>query len=215
MKIKVNLNIFLFAILFFFTNQLEIYSLVMIFALIHELAHLLCGILLGLEATTLNVMPLGFSIEFETVIEDYNKKILKSNITSLKKIIIALAGPIINLIIIILGLIFKVENSIIYANMLLLIFNILPIYPLDGGRIMENVLKIFVGNKKAYKYTNLITNIFTIILTMISSILILAFKNIAIFLIVIIIWLMTIRENKRYNIYNKIYKTIDKNYNYL
>ena len=62
MSIKINLNVFLFLILFLLTNQLEIYALVMLFALIHELGHLLSGIILGFEADSLKVMPLGFSI---------------------------------------------------------------------------------------------------------------------------------------------------------
>ena len=100
MTIKLNLNIFLFFLLFLLTNQLEIYALVMIFALIHELAHLVSGILMGLRPETLKIMPLGFSIEYKTNVEDYNKKVLKSNMLSLKKIIIACAGPLINLIVI-------------------------------------------------------------------------------------------------------------------
>ena len=78
MKIKINLNIFLFSILFLITNQIEIYALIMIFALIHELGHLLFGVILGFKADTLKIMPLGFCIEFETKVEAYNKKIMKS-----------------------------------------------------------------------------------------------------------------------------------------
>ena len=76
-EIKLNLNIFLFLILFCITNQIEIYALVMLFALIHELAHLICGVVLGFKPDTLKIMPFGFSIEFETNLQDYNKKILK------------------------------------------------------------------------------------------------------------------------------------------
>lgn len=215
MKIKINLNIFLFLILFFLTNQLEVYTLVMAFALIHELSHLVCGMILGFKADTLKVMPLGFSIEFETVVEDYNKKVVKSNMITVKKIIVALAGPLINLLIVIFGIMFNIDSNIIYSNLLILIFNLIPIYPLDGGRILKNVFKIFLGNRKANRYTNLVTNIFTIILTMLASILILIYKNIAILAILIVVWGMTIKENNKYNTYNKIYKTIDKNYNYL
>lgn len=215
MKIKINLNIFLFLILFFLTNQLEVYTLVMAFALIHELSHLVCGIILGFKANTLKVMPLGFSIEFETVVEDYNKKVVKSNMITVKKIIVALSGPLINLLIVIFGIIFNIDSNIIYSNLLILIFNLIPIYPLDGGRILKNVFKIFFGNRKANRYINLVTNIFTIILTMLASILILIYKNIAILAILIVVWGMTIKENNKYNTYNKIYKTIDKNYNYL
>ena len=201
--------------LFFLTGQLEIYAFVMVFALIHELSHLLCGVLLGFKANALRVMPFGFCIEFNSVIEDYNNKILKSNMTSLKKIIVAWAGPLFNLLIVVLGILCNMEMNIIYSNFLIFIFNLLPIYPLDGGRILKNLLKIFIGNRKANTYTNAVANITAIVLTMVSSILIMVYRNIAILVIVIVIWCITIKENAKYNTYNKICKTIDKSYNYL
>lgn len=215
MNIKLNLNIFLFLILFLITNQLEVYALVMIFALIHELAHMVCGVILGFKPDTLRIMPFGFSIQFKPIIDDYNKKVLKSNVISVKKIIVSLAGPLINLFIVIIGLIFNLNNEIIYANSLIFIFNLIPIYPLDGGKILKNILKIFCGNRKANTYTNTIANVVIVGLTMISSILIMIYKNIAILVILIVLWAMIIKENKKYNTYNKIYKTIDKSYNYL
>lgn len=215
MNIKLNLNIFLFLLLFFITNQIEIYALVMIFALIHELAHLICGVSLGFKPDTLRIMPLGFSIEFETNVRDYNIKVRKSNALAVKKILIASAGPLINLLIVILGIAISIDNNIIYANLLILIFNLLPIYPLDGGRILINILKIFYGNRKANKYANIVRNTCIILLTIFCSILILYINNIAIIAILGLLWVITIRENVKYNTYNKIYETIDKNYNYL
>ena len=213
MKIKLNLYIFLFLVLFLITNQIEVYALVMIFALIHEIAHLICGIILGFKPDTLRIMPLGFSIEFDTNIEDYNQKILKSNIIAVKKIIIALAGPLINLLIVILGVILNINSNIIYANFLLFIFNLIPIYPLDGGRIVKNVLKIFYGNRKANQYINVITNTTFIILTMLSSVLIYIYKSISILAIILVLWGLIIKENRKHFTYNKIYKTIDKTFN--
>lgn len=214
MNIKLNLNIFLFIVLFFITNQIEIYALIMIFALVHELAHLICGVLLGFKADIFRIMPFGFSIEFKTNIMDYNKKIIKSNILSIKKIIIALAGPLINFLIVIIGIICKLDSNIIYANLLIFLFNLIPIYPLDGGRILKNMLKVLVGNKKASNYINTVSNIIIIILTMLSSIFILQYKNIAIFALIAFLWMLILKENKRYNTYKKIHKTIDKTYNY-
>lgn len=215
MTIKLNLNIFLFLLLFIVTNQLEIYALVMIFALIHELAHLVTGMLMGLKPETLRIMPLGFCIEFKPNIEDYNKKILKSNILSVKKIIIAFAGPFVNLIIFLFGILYQIDSNIIYANLLIFLFNMLPIYPLDGGRILKNIFKMFFSNRKANDYTNIISNISVIILTIVSSILILIYKNIAILVIIVTLWGILTKENRRYFTYNKIYKTIDKSSNYI
>lgn len=213
MKVKLNLYIFLVLLLFIITNQLEIYLLVMTFAFIHELAHLICGIILGYKPNILRIMPIGFSVEFDTNIEDYNIKILKSNIIAVKKIIIALAGPFINFLIFILGNVFELNSNIIYSNFLIFIFNLIPICPLDGGRVLQNILKIFVGNRKANNYMNLITNWTFIILTMISSVLILVLKNVSILVIIIALWMLIIKENRKYYTYNKIYKIIDKTYN--
>lgn len=215
MNIKFNLNIFLFLILFLITNQLEIYALIMIFALIHELAHMICGVVLGLKPDTLRIMPFGFSIEFKPNLKDYNKKIAKSNLLSLKKILIALAGPLVNLIIVILGIIFNIDNNIVFSNLLILLFNLIPIYPLDGGRVLKNLFKILLGNKKANRYINTVSNVFLILLTIFSSVFILFFKNVAIFMLIIMLWIIVVKENKRYSTYIKIYKAIDKNYNYL
>ena len=165
MSIKINLNIFLLLILFLLTSQLEIYALVMLFALIHELGHLMCGVLLGFEAESLRIMPLGFVVEFKTNINDYNKKILKSNTLILKKLLINIAGPMTNLMIILIGKLINVSESIIYSNLIILIINLIPIYPLDGGRIIKNLMKLLVGNKKAKDYMNKISNIFVIAIT--------------------------------------------------
>lgn len=215
MTIKLNLYIFLFIVLFFITSQLEIYALVMIFALIHELGHLICGVILGFEPDILRIMPFGFCIEFKTNVQDYNKKILKSNLLSVKKVIIALAGPMVNILIMIMGIICHWDNNIIYANLLIALFNLLPIYPLDGGRILKNIFKLFLGNRKANTYMNLVSNLFLIVITMLASIAILIYKNIAIFAIIVFLWSLIFKENKRYSTYNKIYKTIDNNKDYL
>ena len=187
----------------------------MLFALIHELGHLLCGVILDFEVENFEIMPLGFSVEFKPNVKDYNKKIMKSNILTVKKLCINLAGPMANFIIIIVSYLFKLQDIIIFSNLIILIINMIPIYPLDGGRVLKNVLKLLFGNQKALKCTNTISNVAVIMLTIISSIGIYYYKNIAILFAIIFVWLLILKENKKFNTYNKIYKAIDKEKNYI
>ena len=43
MRFRIDLKIFLFIILFYFTNQLELYALIMIFDILHELGHFIAA----------------------------------------------------------------------------------------------------------------------------------------------------------------------------
>ena len=210
MQIKIDLKIFLFLLIFVITRQIKIYAILMLFALIHELGHLVTGLILGLKIEEISVIPVGFSIKFKTENKDYNKKIKKANLLSLKKMVIAMAGPITNLIIIgIVVIYYKLTQMttilklpidlVIYSNILIFIFNLLPIYPLDGGRILKELVHIFAGLYKSYTITNNIANIVIIILTVISSISILIYKNIAILIIIAYLWGLVIIENIKFN----------------
>lgn len=215
MTIKVNLKIFLFVILFYITRQIELYAILMIFALIHEIGHLVSGILLGFKPKALKIMPLGVTVEFSVITKDYNKKIKNANLLVIKKMIIVLAGPLTNLVMIfIMGFFKKYINidtysKIIYANILIAVFNLLPVYPLDGGRFVKLLIHIIKGNKTSIKCTNAISNIFMIILTVAASIGIYYYKNLAIIFIIVYLWGITMIENKKYKIKNRIYKMIE------
>ena len=212
MRFRIDLKIFIFLIIFYFTKQIEIYAMIMFFALIHELGHLIAGLLMGMKPEKIELMPFGVSISFKIKVEEYNKKIKKGNKLEVKKILVAVAGPLTNFIIIVITTninldIFK-SLMIIYTNFLIMIFNLLPIYPLDGGRILKGILHINFGLRTSEIYTNIISKIMVTIITVASSILILYVHNIAILLIDTYLWYLVIKEDIKYkrrkDIYNKI-----------
>ena len=240
MSIKIDLKIFLFLFLFLLTSQIEIYVTLMIFAIIHELGHLLMGVILGFRPEEIKLTPVGLQMKFKMndlenidniSIEHQVSNSESSNVPSklkingvntlcIKKAIIALAGPITNLLIAVIVIIIGSFNAniintylyqiIIYSNFLIAIFNLIPIYPMDGGRIINETIKLFYGNKVAYKLTYIISKTVLILLTAISSIVILYIHNISIVIILAYLWYLEILEIRRYNRRKNISKLIEQ-----
>ena len=219
MQIKINLKVFLFLAIFIITRQIKIYALLMCLALVHEMGHVIAGIILGFRPEAISIIPTGFSVKFKNDCKNYNSKIKNGNVFAIKKAIIAFAGPIVNLIIMaIVVLYYKVtENSeiinipielILYSNLLIFIFNMLPIYPLDGGRILKEIIHINYGLYTSYIITNKISNIVVIILTVFASFAILEYKNVAILIIIAYLWVLAINENRKYNLKLKIWEKL-------
>lgn len=203
MQIELNAQIFLFTLAFILTKQIYLYLIFILFTLAHELTHMLVGILLGFKPQKFCIMPFGFKIIFKEYGKDRELKI--------KRLIVELSGPAFNLMAMSLGIIFKLNSSIIYSNLIIAIFNLIPIYPLDGGKILATTLSLKLAQEKILKIINQTSNVTIIILTIISSIAILYIHNIAIIVAITFLWILVIRENKKYRIFKKIYEEAEKN----
>lgn len=200
MEFKIDIKIFLVLFLFLIFKQLEMYILFMIFVIIHEFFHLLTGIILGYKIKSLKIEILGISLGFHENINEYN---------NIKKIIILMMGPISNIIIALIFDFFKLPK-IVYVNLVIAIFNLIPVYPLDGGQILNRILRIIYGNIEAYKITSWINTIIMSIITAIASIAILYLKNMSIVIIVLFLWCLVIKENKKFKEINKYFKYVHK-----
>ena len=175
------------------------------------------GLLIGMKPEKIELMPFGVSISFKIKVEEYNKKIKKGNLLEIKKMVVALAGPLTNFIIIIITNNLKIDIfkslMIIYTNFLIMIFNLLPIYPLDGGRILKGILHINFGIRTTEFYINIISKIMVAIITILSSILILYVHNVAILFIDLYLWYLVLKENVKYKKREEIYNKILENQN--
>lgn len=209
MSIKIDLKIFLFLFLFLLTSQFEIYIILFVFAILHELGHLVAGLILKFKPEEMRLTPMGLQIRFKTQAREINAKIKQAREINIKRAIIAIAGPITNFAIAVIAIVVAsvsgnaqniyIYQIIIYSNFLIGMFNLIPIYPMDGGRLLKEVLAISCGRKKAYKITYITSKTILILLTAVASVAILYIQNIAILFILAYLWYLEINEIRIYN----------------
>ena len=155
----------------------------MFFSFLHELGHIIVGIMLKMKLEKIEILPCGFSSSFKANLRDYKYKIKNANLLILK-----------NLIITYIDIQYITKQEAIYSNLLIAIFNLIPLYPLDGGRIIKGILHIEFGREKSESIVSNVSRMAIVILTIISSIAVYCLKNIAIFLICIFLWSLIIKE---------------------
>ena len=206
LKLRIDLKIILVLIIFLFTGQLQIYFVIMFFCFLHELGHIGIAQIFKMKLDKLEILPCGFSSSFYYK-SSSNEETSTNTWLPAYEIVVAMAGPIVSLI---LAISFKyldyikisdtLRQEIVYSNILILIFNLLPLYPLDGGRILKNILCIRLGEIKSEYIMSKTSYIMIIILTIISSIAVYYFKNIAIFLVCIFLWNIILSDNLKRNV---------------
>jgi stage IV sporulation protein FB len=118
---------------------------------LHELAHLYIATRYGYALKQLKFSAFGVSVELDEQVE--NQDIFAINI----------AGPLMNLMLCVtcLAICFIIPHAYQYlsmfclSNIILAVFNLVPVYPLDGGKIFRGIIK----SDKAYKTLNCLIRI--------------------------------------------------------
>lgn len=209
MKIEINLKIMFAIVLFFIFNNLNIYLMFLFFVLIHEISHLIVGLMIGGKAEKIHITPLGVSLEMYS----YGKS------SSLNKILFYLSGPLINLIFAFMFFYLKIDmnfkEQLIYTNLAICFFNLLPILPLDGGKILKEIFNILFKAEKSNDIIIIFSKIFLGIISLIYSVLIIKVKNIYILILLIYLWYLFLIEERKYSILKKTINEIKKYNNML
>lgn len=130
-----------------------IYEFILLFSIviIHELGHACTALSFGWRFKKIQLLPFGGVAE----VEEHGNKSLH------EEFFVIISGPLMNVIMLILGfscIHFGIWNSssaylFIEYNLLILIFNLLPLWPLDGGKLLQLLLSLFIAYKKAIKYS--------------------------------------------------------------
>ena len=125
---------------------LPIYLIYALTALLHECGHMFCASRLGFKCEKVKLMPYGASVMCDT-----------EGIRAKDEIALALAGPAVNLFLCILfaglwwfyPITYAYTDTVFKANAVMLVINLLPAYPLDGGRVAGSLFSLFMLAKKA------------------------------------------------------------------
>ncbi len=116
-------------------------TLMIFFAIfIHELAHSIFSKKSGIEVKEIVLFIFGGVAFFEEIPRDPKKEIIISLAGPLASFILAFTGLIIFYMGV--GVISKFFKVFGYFNLILAVFNLIPAFPLDGGRILRSLLAL-------------------------------------------------------------------------
>ncbi|GED13323.1 M50 family metallopeptidase [Aneurinibacillus migulanus] len=127
----------------------QFFQVITLFAIVvlHELGHVTAARWYGWRVRKIELLPFGGVAE----IDEWG------NTEPCAEIIVALAGPLVNALLIVVGwgcLWLEIWSSswttfFVYSNLVIGGFNLLPIWPLDGGRVLQTVVSLFLPYRSA------------------------------------------------------------------
>jgi stage IV sporulation protein FB len=170
LRLSVHPLFFIFGLYNAITGQIFTFIIYTVTAVVHELGHSFVASSAGYRLDKITLMPYGAVVSGQ--IEGLNFS---------DELKIALAGPLINIGV---GLFFVASwwmfpetyaftDIVASANFSMAIINLLPVFPLDGGRVLMASLAQRIGGKKASKIctvTGIIVAVILIALFVISTV---------------------------------------------
>ncbi len=152
---------FAFSFYYALTGRFLTFVMYTLTAVVHELGHSFVATSAGYKLNKITLMPFG--------------AVVKGDIDGLKlsdEIKIALAGPLLNFLIALFFVscwwvfpeIYAFTDVAVQANLSMAMFNLLPVFPLDGGRVISATLKSKLRKKTADRICHAISIIFSLVL---------------------------------------------------
>jgi Zn-dependent protease/CBS domain-containing protein len=130
--------------------------LIFLCVLLHELGHVFAARRYGVKTRDVTLWPFGGIASMERMPDKPSQEL-----------IVALAGPAVNVVIALALFVYlgatldsesvpRVEDpkvsmaaKVLFANVILVLFNLIPAFPMDGGRVLRALLAMRMGNARA------------------------------------------------------------------
>lgn len=144
-KININPFFYFFGLVSIFTGFYKPFLILYLIIAIHEFGHILMAILFKYKIIKVNIYPFGGYTIFENDI----------NVPFIKEFMVFLGGILFQTIFLLLINNIVNTNSYFYRiysnyNKNILFFNMLPILPLDGGKLLNMILNHIFPYKSSY-----------------------------------------------------------------
>lgn len=151
----------------FIGGYLKEFLIIYITIILHELGHILAALLLGKKVYIVRMLAVGLNASIE-----------EDTCSGLNRILIYIGGPLANIFFIAISIVANRCNLIesndmfffISLNTCLVILNMLPVIPMDGGKILREVLSDHLGLFLAGSYLRKLSLILSLALILLGVI---------------------------------------------
>ncbi len=186
------IHAFFYIVMFvaFITGNIRDFLIFTSIIIVHELGHIVAGVVFSWDVKQVILLPFGGLTIFNNLI----------NTSLFQEFIVALMGPLFQIIFyLILNNLFVLPDRVVYYNFVLLFFNLLPIFPLDGSKFLYVFLCLFFP----FRYGHLII-IFVSFIFIFAFLFFLGRFDLLIFLILLFLFFKVYSELRNHRfIFNK------------